>query len=427
MSGATVVAINVSGTTVAGQGVAQHVNRSHAPSGWRIVRQNSSTPNTSTSFLPFPRRLPLSPTRIKAEVYDILFRAAAETLRTIAADPRHLGADIGFFGVLHSWGQNLLFHPHIHFVVPGGGSRWTEHAGSLPDSASSFRSAFCRVFFAGCSCAIWRAHISAGRLMFFSSLQHLSERAAFQRYLAPVRTADWVIYAKKPFAGPQQVLDYVGRYTHRIAISNNRLLSINDGKIRSRWKDYRNRNHLGAMTLTAEEFIRRFLLHVLPEGFQRIRYYGFLCNRYRQQKLRRCRELLGMVDRERPPPANNPMIIAITTRPSWVFPSRNAQFATMDIWSLLKSFQNLPSSGPVGSRHDTAPHTRTARSTTSPSSYARVVAVPVSKGRFGASTSIARPPQYPSGSLLRSICRPHWLRPRRDAGPITLPGAIQCP
>jgi len=134
----------------------------------------------------------------------------------------------------------------------------------------------------------------AGKLMFFSSLQHLAERAAFQRHLAPVRIAEWNVYAKKPFAGPQQVLDYVGRYTHRIAISNKRLLSIDDGKVRFRWKDYRNRNHLGTMTLTAEEFIRRFLLHVLPEGFQRIRYYGFLCNRYREQKLRRCRELLGM-------------------------------------------------------------------------------------------------------------------------------------
>jgi hypothetical protein len=125
-------------------------------------------------------------------------------------------------------------------------------------------------------------------------LQVLHERAAFLRYLAPLRRAKWVVYSKPPFAGPQQVLDYLGRYTHRIAISNNRLLAIDDGKVRFRWKDYRNGGRWRTMTLTAEEFIRRFLLHVLPAGFQRIRYYGFLCNRYRQQKLARCRELLGM-------------------------------------------------------------------------------------------------------------------------------------
>jgi hypothetical protein len=141
----------------------------------------------------------------------------------------------------------------------------------------------------------------AGKLTFFSSLQQLNERAAFLRHLALVRTNEWVVYAKPPFAGSHQVLDYVGRYTHRIAISNNRLLSIDDDKVRFRWKDYRNGDRLGTMTLTAEEFIRRFLLHVLPEGFQRIRYYGFLCNRYREQKLARCRELLGMP--EDPPSA----------------------------------------------------------------------------------------------------------------------------
>jgi hypothetical protein len=134
----------------------------------------------------------------------------------------------------------------------------------------------------------------AGKLKFFSSLQHLNEHAAFLQHLAPVRHTEWVVYCKPPFAGPQQVLNYIGRYTHRIAISNERLLSLDDGKVRFRRKDYRNGNRLGTMTLTAEEFIRRFLFHVLPEGFQRIRYYGFLCNRYREQKLERCRDLLGM-------------------------------------------------------------------------------------------------------------------------------------
>jgi hypothetical protein len=133
----------------------------------------------------------------------------------------------------------------------------------------------------------------AGRLAFCNALQPLNEHPAFLRHLLPARRTEWVVYAKRPFGGPQQVLDYVGRYTHRIAISNDRLISVDDDKVRFRWKDYRNGDRVAAMTLCADEFIRRFLLHVLPEGFKRIRYYGFLCNRYREQKLRRCRELLG--------------------------------------------------------------------------------------------------------------------------------------
>lgn len=230
----------------------------------------------------------------KAAVYDILFRAAAETLRTIAADPAHLGAEIGFFGVLHTWGSNMLFHPHIHFVVPGGGisrdgTRWISCRPGFFLPVRVLSRLFRRLFLQ----YLVNAY-RAGRLTFFSSLQHLSDSASFLRYLAPLRTTEWIVYAKPPFAGPQQVLDYVGRYTHRIAISNNRLLSIDDGKVCFRWKDYRNDNRVRTMTLTAEEFIRRFLLHILPEGFQRIRYYGFLCNRYREHKLARCRVLLGM-------------------------------------------------------------------------------------------------------------------------------------
>jgi hypothetical protein len=230
----------------------------------------------------------------KAQVYDILFRAAAETLRTIAADPVHLGAEIGFFAILHTWGQTLLHHPHIHCVVPGGGlsSDGTRWIACRPGFFLPVR-VLSRLF-RGLFLAYLERAFLAGKLVFFSSLRQLHERAAFRRHLAPARTAEWVVYAKPPFGGPHQVLDYVGRYTHRIAISNNRLLAIGDGKVRFRWKDYRNGHHLGAMTLAAEEFIRRFLLHVLPAGFQRIRYYGFLCNRSREQKLARCRELLGM-------------------------------------------------------------------------------------------------------------------------------------
>jgi len=228
-------------------------------------------------------------------VYDILFRATSETLRTIAADPKHLGAEIGFFAVLHSWGQNLMFHPHLHCVVPGGGlspdgQRWIACRRSffLPVRVLSRR--FRRLFVESLEKAF-----EEGQLKFFSSLQELDDRKAFLRYLAPLRKKKWVVYAKKPFAGPQQVLDYLGRYTHRVAISNNRILNIEDGQVTFRYKDYRHGSQQKTMTLSADEFIRRFLLHVLPAGFHRIRYYGFLGNRYRKEKLQQCRHLLGMI------------------------------------------------------------------------------------------------------------------------------------
>jgi hypothetical protein len=233
----------------------------------------------------------------KAVVYDLLFAATAETLCTVAADPRRLGARIGFFAVLHTWGQNLLHHPHLHCVVPGGGlsadgQRWIScrRGFFLPVRVLSrfFRRRFLELL---------EAAFHANRLKFFSSLESLRERKAFRAYLNPVRRKEWIVYAKPPFAGPAQVLDYVGRYTHRVAISNHRLLDIEAGRVTFRWKDYRAGNANKTLTLAAEEFIRRFLLHVLPSGLKRIRYYGFLGNRYRQEKLARCRQLLQM-----PPP-----------------------------------------------------------------------------------------------------------------------------
>ena len=236
----------------------------------------------------------------KRQVYGILFRAAAETLRTIAADPKHLGAQIGFFAVLHTWGSNLLHHPHLHCVVSGGGlsadgSQWICCRNGFFLSVRVLSRLFRRLFLEQLCNAF-----DAGNLEFFSSLESLRNPSAFRNYLAPLREVEWVIYAKRPFAGPEQVLDYVGRYTHRVAISNNRLLDIAEGKVSFCYKDYRHEAQQKTMTLQAEEFIRRFLLHVLPEGFQRIRYYGFLANRYRQQKLARCRDLL---DTSQPEPA----------------------------------------------------------------------------------------------------------------------------
>jgi hypothetical protein len=234
----------------------------------------------------------------KEVVYGILFRMAAETLRTIAADPRHLGAEIGFFTVLHTWGQNLLHHPHLHCVVTGGGlspdgSRWIACRTGFFLPVKVLSRLFRRLFVEALEKAF-----DTGELQFFAALASLRDRDVFRRHLAPVRQADWVVYAKPPFAGPDQVLDYVGRYTHRVALSNDRLLDIEDGKVCFRWKDYRQNSRRKTMTLDAEEFIRRFLLHVLPDRFQRIRYYGLLGNRHRGEKLALCRALLGMPEPE---------------------------------------------------------------------------------------------------------------------------------
>ena len=233
----------------------------------------------------------------KEVVYNILFRAAAETLRTIAADPKHLGAQIGFFSVLHTWGQALFHHPHLHCVVPGGGispdgTRWISCRSKFFLPVAVLARLFRRLFL-----DYLQQAFDAGDLQFFSSLEPLRIRNTFLRYLAPIRKKDWVVYAKRPFAGPEEVLKYVARYTHRIAITNNRLLDINDGKVQFRWKDYRDGSRHKTMTLGADEFIRRLLLHVLPDGFQRIRYFGFLANRYRAEKLALCRQLMQMPPR----------------------------------------------------------------------------------------------------------------------------------
>ncbi|MBC8007272.1 MAG: IS91 family transposase [Prolixibacteraceae bacterium] len=229
----------------------------------------------------------------KRALYGILFHASAETLRTIGADPKHLGAETGCISILHSWGQNLLFHPHVHCVVTGGGlsadgMRWI---GCRPNFFLPVRvlsRLFRRLFLEQLQKAF-----DAGTLRFFSNLAPLSNPRAFAKYLACTRKNEWVVYAKPPFGGPRQVLDYLGRYTHRVAISNNRLLDIDDGEVRFRWKDYRHGSAKGVMTLGAGEFIRRFLLHVVPPGLMRIRHYGFLANRHCKAKLACCRLLLN--------------------------------------------------------------------------------------------------------------------------------------
>jgi hypothetical protein len=225
-------------------------------------------------------------------IYSILFQAASETLLTIAADPKHLGAAIGFLAVLHTWGQNLHLHPHLHCVVPGGGlspdgTRWIACPKSffLPVRVLSllFRKKFLRAL---------------GNAFRKGELRSL-DPSAFRALCQQAARIEWVVYAKPPFGGPQRALKYLARYTHRVAISNHRLRSLENGRVSFDWKNYAHHNRTSTMSLDAVEFLRRFLLHILPSGFVRIRQFGFLANRVRKQRLRRCRVLL--VARQQPP------------------------------------------------------------------------------------------------------------------------------
>jgi hypothetical protein len=242
--------------------------------------------------------LPASATEIafqnKAVVYAILFKAAAETLSTIAADPRHLGAEIGFISVLHTWGQALQHHPHVHCLVPGGGvsldgTHWVSCRPGFFLPVPVLSRLFRRLFLEKLGEAYER-----GKLEFFAGLTGLADPAVFARRLAQLRRREWVVYAKRPFAGPEAVLAYLGRYTHRVAIANSRLVALAGGEVSFRWRDYRHHNKNKVMTIAADEFIRRFLLHALPDGFHRIRHYGFLANRRRADKLALCRQLLDV-------------------------------------------------------------------------------------------------------------------------------------
>jgi Putative transposase len=228
-------------------------------------------------------------------IYDLLFKASSETLLTIAADPKHLGARIGITAVLHTWGSAMTHHPHLHMIVPGGGLsadgfEWVAAKPSffLPVRVLStlFRQLMLEKLAA--------AH-AAGKLQFFGEHAQLADADAFAAFLAPLRTTRWFVYSKRPFAGPQAVLAYLARYTHRVAIANSRLLAAAENGVTFKWKDYRfaGRDRYKTMTLAPHEFIRRFLLHVLPKGFHRIRHYGLLANGARAEAIARARELLA--------------------------------------------------------------------------------------------------------------------------------------
>jgi hypothetical protein len=231
----------------------------------------------------------------KATIYDLLFKASSETMLTIAADPKHLGARIGILSVLHSWGSALNHHPHVHMIVPGGGfsldgKRWISCRPSYLFPVKVLSALFRRLLLE----KLVAAH-AAGELQFFTKHARLTDSKAFAAYLRPLRKSKWVVYCKDPFGGPEQVLRYLARYTHRVAISNRRLIASDDKGVTFKWKDYRLEGpaRYKVMTLTTHEFIRRFLLHVLPAGFHRIRYYGLLASGKRAENVARARQLLA--------------------------------------------------------------------------------------------------------------------------------------
>jgi len=268
-----------------------------AAAAWLAAREAELLPVAHFHFVfKLPSAIGAMAYQNKAKVYGLLFKAAAETLTTIAADRRHLGAEIGVIAVLHTWGQTLQLHPHLHCVVPGGGispdgKRWIACRPGFFLPVRVLSRLFRRLFLEGLTAAF-----HAGELQFFGDLGNLNEATAFAVALAPLRSVEWRVYAKKTFAGPEQLLAYLARYTHRVAITNSRLLDLDQTHVTFRWKAYRKggRHKSKVMRIEIGEFMRRFLLHVLPNGFHRIRHYGFLANGHRANKLARCRSLLAV-------------------------------------------------------------------------------------------------------------------------------------
>ena len=285
---------------------------------WLAARRAELLPSRYVHVVfTLPRQLaPLALQNTKV-IYGLLLRASAETLLEVARDPRHLGAEIGFFSVLHTWNQKLELHPHVHCVVPAGGLS--------PDHTLWVRSPYqfflpirvlSRVFRGKFVAGLQRA-FRDGQLRFSGDLTPLAQSKTFASWLRPLFRKDWVVYAKPPFGGPEYVLQYLGRYTHRVAISNHRLVSCADHKITFRWRDSAHNNEQKLMTLSLDEFLRRFLLHVLPKGFIRIRNFGFLANRRRATLLPRCFQLLGAVQQ---PQTEQEASVAKESSPLWLCP-----------------------------------------------------------------------------------------------------------
>jgi hypothetical protein len=252
----------------------------------------------------------------KKLIYSLMFRASAATLLQIAADPKHLGVEIGFFSVLHTWGQNLLLHPHLHCVIPAGGLTPDHKSWVGPKYRFFLPCGVLSRVFRGKFTAGLKSAFQKGQLFLPGELQSLADKKAFHSFLRILHQHQWVVYAKHPFGGPNHVLNYLSRYTHRVAISNHRLVSLSDGKVTFRWKDYAHGSRQKLMTLSVEEFLRRFLLHILPCGFVRIRFFGFMANRHRASLLPLCKTLVGQ--NPQPEPASEAS--NDTKQPTWLCP-----------------------------------------------------------------------------------------------------------
>ena len=263
---------------------------------WIAARQQELLP-TPYAHIVFTLPHHLAPLVLQNRklLYSLLFRASAKTLLEAARDPRHLGAEIGFFSVLHTWSQKLTLHPHVHCVVPAGGLS-PDHSHWISSRKNFFfpKRVLSRVF-RGKFIAALKEAFRKGQLRFAGTLSLLAEPKTFAAWLRRLYRQDWVVYLKRPFGGPQHVLHYLGRYTHRVAISNHRLVAFNDGQVTFRWRDSAHQNQQELMTLSLDEFLRRFLLHLLPKGFMRIRNFGFLANRHRAALLPICFDRLGVV------------------------------------------------------------------------------------------------------------------------------------
>ena len=276
----------------------------------------------------------------KREIYSLLFRASAETLLTVARDPQHLGAEIGFFSVLHTWNQQLLHHPHVHCVVPAGGlapdhTRWipAPHGFFLPVKVLS------RVFRGKFVAGLRKLH-SEGQLGFHGTLAHLQSPRAFAAMLRSLFRCDWVVYSKRPFGGAEHALRYLGCYTHRVAISNHRLVDLAEGQVTFRWRDSAHKNKKRLMRLPLEEFLRRFFLHVLPKGFVRIRHFGLFAHRRRAALLPLCLQLLAPADH--PPAAEVSEAKSDSTRPLWQCPHCGGPMVLLERFSPLQARLRSP-------------------------------------------------------------------------------------
>ena len=278
--------------------------------------------------------------RNKKAFYTLFFQAVSETLQAFAHDPKHLGAEIGFFTILHTWGQNLLDHPHIHCVVPGGGLV----DGSLWKSCKKdfiFPVKALAALFKGKMLDYFKTAVESGDIECFGTLEPFKNKTPFKTLIDTLYKTDWVVYAKPPFAGPQAVLKYLGRYTHRVAIGNSRIVALSDKTVSFTWKDYADENKQKTMTLSIVEFIRRFLLHVIPKGFVRIRHYGFLSNHSKKESFVRCMKALGknpVVREEKPSRHWRDMAIRLTGKDPTICPVCNQGH--------MKTYREIPRSSP---------------------------------------------------------------------------------